>query len=1139
MTTTSTALQTQEGVQVGFALLIEGYPYVLTDGPLGAVTTAYAGTGYEYALPGLKVEGSIRQSIKPFQPDIDVPTLTFRVVPDDNDTFGRDVFKMKPTYKSQLSSLFQAAADGSGTVTVKNATQFPNDSGVLYLGNRAFKYDSRTATTFNVVAGGAQYLYPFSADGSNHFSWAHVTPAQQDWDQGPVSWVTSEPTKWIGRRVALYIHRIVGGVWDTRAQAHLEFAGKIVEIEQAELGVTILQCEDLRGEIQDAVLLKSQWTGYAKSGIRLQAGDAFKCSEQEAGTYRESGPFTVVSSGASGSDQINEGYYEIEDFVGRLNRWASSDATLTEHWVFGIQQVAGSGSRFTISVKFTGATNNKISFYTNRNGAQLFDFLGIDHDQLSATNIDDYPIRATVQEIDTQSIIFVSARAPYRIRPFQRRAHANSKVVVELEDSLGDFIDTTDFLPPPFDTWPGSGENWSFFTCAGRLLFGRKASSTKIDQIYNQSIGFASYAKDDTADLNVGGLTVDDTAKSMEIKQVIILVDSFTEIVARIFASVNGQGINHATYDAFPTAMGCPGVPWSLLGDPFLESCKRLDQAIKTESMMVVLDKATPLVDILVPEFALRHAWLVFKDGGYVFASPPTPNALSTEHALDETNKAAANGRDLRASVKVTNEFLTNVINLKFNRSSGGKYLDQITIRNEASISDYGETRILTLEAPNSFADVAATGAAAEDLAACLAKRALPTFGKPLILVNRTIAPTMFHMAPGDTVTFSDDDVRDLTSGVMGIDGRACICLSSTHNYGHEGGTLFGEAELLLTDEDRTYPLAPCAEVDTSYTGTIDGLSFTDGYASAGPSIKLVDHAHSRSTDALDVTQFAAGDKIRIVEVDPSNTASIDAWDRTILSVDTTDGYATLTASISAPAWSGATKLFEMVPQLYADVVASQKLRAFLADDGDGLVQDVAQPNLYGEYPQSGAFARSAPTDLPMLIPDESDNEGRPLTSGLLNKWATMGNNLISYKSAPNMPMVWKTTPQSSSSSYEWVCTFPFYIGSNPYKMGSRVIRVASRMRTDSGATTGSVKVTSSRHRPSGTDSPIEFDGTTQSVTFTMNSTTEATQTTQDLPIVTATLQGYTWITIETKASGGGTIFLRGLPVLYLSELGA
>ncbi len=1138
MTTTATALQEQEGLQVGFALIIEGYPYVLTDGPLGAVTTAYAGTGYEHALPGLKIEGALRQGIKPFQPEIDVPTLTFRITPDDADTFGRDVFKMKPTYKTQLSSLFQAAADGSGTIVVKNASQFPSGAGTVYLGNKAMRYSAKGAGTFTIPAGGAQYLYPFDADGGNKYSTPHLITGQQNADQGVTSWVTDTPTKWIGRRVALYIHRIVGGIWDTRAQAHLEFAGKIVEIEQGELGQTVLQCEDLRGTIQDATLMKGQWTGFVKSGISLQAGDTLRVAESEGGTYRESAPFTVVESGASGDDEIDEGYYEVDDLVGRLNRWVSSDTTLTEKWTMGLVQVEGSGTRFVVQVRFSAAGDNRFYIRCNRTGKNILDFLGVDEEQFYALDHLGQP-QIRVDDDATATVTFASARAPYRIRPFQRRQRATAKITVDLEDSVGEFMDTTDFLPPPFDTWPGSGENWSFFSVAGVLAFGRKASATKIDQLYNKSIGFASYAKDDTADLNVGGVTVDEPGKQLEIRQVVILADSFTNVVARLLASTSGEGVNHATYDAFPSGMGCPGIPWGLLGSDFVESCERLDQAIKTESMMVVLDKPTPLADILLPEFALRHAWLVFKNGKYIFASPPTPNALTTEHTLDETNKASKDALDLRSSARITNEFLVNVISVKFNRTSGGKYLDEIVIRDEASISDYGETKQVTIEAPNSFADAAATGAAAEDLAVSLAQRSMPTFGKPLILVKRQIAPTLYHIAPGDTVTFSDDDVRDLTSGRMGIDNRACICLSSSHNYGHERGTLFGEVELLLTDEDRTYPLAYCVEVDTDYTGTTDGLSFTDGYASAGPAIKVKSHAHSRSTDALDVTHLSAGDKIRIVEVDPSDPASIDAWDRTILAVDTTDEYFTMTATISAPSWSGATKLFEVVPQLFADCTEDQQLHAFLADDSDGLIQDEAQPNLYGEYPQSGAFARSASSDLPMLIPDESDNEGRPLSSGLLHKWSTMGNNLVSYKAAPNTPLLWTARPDTNSSTYVWICTVPWYIGDNPYKMGRRVIRLASRLLITDVAETGSCKVTSSHHYPSSTSDPIVFDGATQSVTFTLTGTlTETTQATQELSIVTADLQGYTWITVEIKTTGAA-VRLRGFPVFYLSELGA
>ncbi len=1146
MGTTATALQSQAGMTVGFALLIEGYPYIITDGPLGAVTTAYAGTGWEKALPGLKVEGTLREAIKPFQPDITVSTLTFRITPnmddygDGVDVFGRDVFKVKPTYKSQLAAVFQAASDGSGTLTVKDATQFPDSAGYVYVGNKRMKYTSKGSNTFAIAVGGADHLAPFDADSGNKYSKPHTLPDGQNWSQGPATWVTDNPAKWIGRKVALYIHRIVGGVWDTRAQAHLEFAGRIAEIEQAELGVTILQCEDLRAELADCVLMTGQWIGYVKPGVWLQTGEVIYAHEKDGGHNVVSTLFTVVSSGASGNFQINAGLYELEEFLAALNKALTNDTDLNGTWTIGLESSDG-GMR--VRVKAQEMTSGDCIIGLSSNSAALLEFLGYG-DQFVRNSSVGGTFKANVASTGTvTSMEFWASRPAFRVRPFQKGEYTG-RGTVEFFDKLGTWMDVTDFLPAPYDKYPAAGENWSFIRAGNRLFFGRYIDDTKIDNLTG-ALGFAGYAGAPVGDPDVlnMGLTVDDAGDRFEVRQVACLSDTFTAIVASIFASTGVAGVNHATYDVFPSAMSCPGIPWGLLDDEFEESCQRLDQALKTESMMVVLDKPTKLIDVFPPDFLLRFAWLIFKGGKYVFASPPTPNSLTTDHTLDETNKAGP-PENLRSQVRLTNEYLTNVINLKFNRTANDKFASEIVIRNEASISDYSDTKAATIEAPNSYPEVTSTGASVEDLGICLAQRTLPTFGKPLYLVRRTIAPTMFPMAPGDTVSLSDDDIRDPTSGEPGLGNRACVCLSVSHSYGHESGELFGEVELLLTDEDRTYPLAPCAEVDTSYSSTVDGITFTNGYAASGaggPALKLKSHQHSRSTDAVDTSQFAATDLIRIIEIDPADTAAPDAWSRTVSSVDSTDEYIVLNSNLSSPAWSGSTKLYRVTYQLYDDCTESQQLHAFLADDGDGLIQDVAQPNLYGEYTQSGAFARAATTDLPALIPTESYSEGRPLHAGLFQDWIRMGNNIISYKGAPHCPMLFTTVFSIGTTAYSWAFSVPFFLGGTAHKYGRRYLKVSPIIATANAAETATCRVTSSQHHPSGTSTTaVTFTGASQSVTFTRTgATTEAAIAVQNLPLVEAAdLWGFTWLTVELKTSNAGVVTtLRGFQQLWLGPL--
>lgn len=1147
MGTTATALASRRGNVVGFSLLIEGFEYILTNvRDVGPVLTAFASSAWDKALPGLGISGTIRRGIKPWQPGFDAPTLAFTILPDRADTFGKAVWKSRPSYRSPLTAIFQAAADGSGTINVKQTIGLAA-AGRVFLGGKEMLYNAVGASSITVRPAGAQAHYPFDADGGNKFSVPHPVPEQKNWDQGRATYVSDAP-KWIGRKVCLRIHRIVGGVWDTMAQAQVEFAGTIKRIRQGEVGATIIECEDLLGTVRDATLLKGQFVGYVKQGIRLNAGEFLRVGEKDGGHNITSTILTVKSSGASGNFEVNEGTYPLEDFLLTLNKALANDSDLNGK--FTAELVSHDGAmRFRLSAKEMTSGSCVVSIYSN--ARHILEFLGFTTDQIVRRGAGLRQVLIASEGTTTELDLW-SKGPPFRVRPFQGGRGFTERVAVELEDHQGAVIDATDFLPPPYDSHPDGGEIWSFWRIGDRLFFGRYASATKIDQL-TTSIGFAGYMEGDGPDTTNIGLTVDDSGDRLEIRQVVILLDSFTEIMTRLLASTGG-GINHATYDEFTPSMGCPGIPWSLLGSAYLNSAKRLDAALHTKAILVVLDRPTPLVDILPPELALRFAWLMWKDGGYRFVSPPLPNALTAEWTLDDTNKAApatapggVQTSAFRTRVEVTSEFLRNIIAVNFNRTAGGKYGEHIVLRDEGSIADWGESEMQTIDAPNSFLDSAGTGTAVEHLSAALFARAFPAFGQPMKLIRRTIAPTLYGMAPGDTVSLSDKEVRNPTTGALGVTSRGCICLSVTHSYGlaSDGGQgVFGETELLFTDEDRTYPLAPAAEVDTGYTGTTAGITFTNGYAATaagGPALKLKAHEYGRAIDAVDVSPFGNSQKVRVVEVDPANPASVDAWERdtaAAAAVDTTNNILKLTTDLVTPSWSGSTKMYRVVPQKFSQVADSQKLVSYLADDGDGLIENLEQPNQYGEFNQTGENAIDPPTDLPELIAETEYAEGRPFHRGLFSGLRRTINNLTSYKAAPHSPFLWTTAVSITQQDYIWIFTVPWFVGGEPYKGARRYLKIAARLQTLLSAETASCRVTSSFKYPYGdSDINVKFNGATKSVTFThTGDTLETTKSVQDLLVVMCDLWGFTYLTVELKTSSGAA-FLRGFPTLHLGPL--
>lgn len=1150
-TTTQTALATGSG-QFGYVLLIEGFPYAISDCATTApVVTALAATAWSQVLPGLKVVGSIKQSFEPFKEDLDIPELTFHVMDcDGNDTFGKAVWKSKPSISSRLNAVFEPAADGSGTLTVRdNATgpaAFPA-SGTVYLGTRAISYTSKpSSTTFTVPAAGSSTYSPFTAESGNTYSLPGTMAEGQNWDIAAPARVSDIPLTWIGKKVALYIHRIVGGVWDTQAQAHLEFAGTIGAFEDGE-GITVVKCRDLRKQIEDSVIHKSQWRGYVKPGIWLAAGVKFKAtvfystSAGGAVATSNSGEFEVVASGASGDAQCNEGLYDYDNFLYRLETWLDSDG-VGGTWAF-YKKNREQGIRTSIRCEATaGMSVDFLKIVFRCTSAAVLEFMGFGADYKGNDEDDDW-LKVERRKDFTDTIIMTSSAAPYRIRALQGNEgnrHGENQSI-ECESFDGTWWDHSTYLPEGIKGLEAGG-NWSYVIIGeSQLAIAEYSSDTELIDV-TPIAGFGEVYDKISRDFIAPGITYDDAADArLEVRQVIFLTGKFSSIVTRLLASIDGRGINHDTYDSFPSGAA---VPWSLLGDTFVNSCRSLESSEGTDTISIRLDRPTRLKDLLIPELALRFAFLVFKDGGYRLVSPPVPNSITADWTLDETNKAVGPGEQVpMTSCAWSTDYMHNVVKVNYRQTHDGKFIDHVTVKDATSIAMHGETEAIEIDAVNSVSDKASvSGSTVESLAANLSVRLFPMFSKPVKLITRTIAPSMYGIAPGDTVALSDDLTRDPTTGARGISGRACTCIASFHDYGHEGGRLTGEVTLLMSDEERIYPLSPAAEIDTTYTS---GL-YTNGYDSTNKRLKLKDRSFSRSADSKDAASFPTDSKVRILELDPADPASPDAWDRTLDAVDTSLPYLQMTATLSSPAYSGSTKKYVVIPQGYAAVATSQKLAAFIADDADGHIADVIEPNGYGAS-NNFSYTNGVSTDLPALIPTETYGDGKPLTPYQLGYLVRGANNLVNYKTATHCPIItWDTDGTedlvSGDTTWELHQVFPFYIGGFQVAGRTRYISVAPQFRTTIGTETAYVKVVSSRFPPIGSglvDPAFSIPEPARSVEFTTTSTTLVTATAQNLLPVAAQIPGHTWISVLLKTEGGGGALVRctGLPVLYLKAL--
>jgi hypothetical protein len=229
-----------------------------------------------------------------------------------------------------------------------------------------------------------------------------------------------------------------------------------------------------------------------------------------------------------------------------------------------------------------------------------------------------------------------------------------------------------------------------------------------------------------------------------------------------------------------------------------------------------------------------------------------------------------------------------------------------------------------------------------------------------------------------------------------------------------------------------------------------------------------------------------------------------------------------------------------VIPTTYSATVTAQKTRAFQADKGDGFIENVIGPNVYGE-PKAAAFTAGVGTDLPALLADETYGDGKPLTSAHVQNYVVAINNLSSYKCAPHMPFA-KTTVMTTLGVAGWEPSFiiPFFLGPMPPPGWIRYLKVAPFMKTSNAAGTASCRVTSSRFPPAiGPGDVLQFAEQVNSVEFTTNSTSYTEATAQDLVPVRGTFAaGHTFLIVEIQNSDLFiTTSFRGLSTLYLGPL--
>lgn len=1133
---------------------IEGFKYLVTNGPTGAAwdafqNSAYAGhTDYFGAVGGLSIKWDQRQRIDPWKPCLEPPALQFTVVPADGGEeggrdgdlrlFTRSVFKRSGGFETRLRSTLDC---DDTTMTVASASAFPA-AGDVYVGPETMGYPAKDATNFNTLVRG-KYNPFYTSDGSR-FARAHryidlSTTVGEAIGVKLQPVVSSELRGLVGRWVGVYILRAdkMGGTLDTPPhEAHLAFAGIVHEVAFGEHGEVIVTCEDLRRKIYETTILRDQFRAQVAEGIFLSRGMEFTCenTRQVSGggtTLGTANPLLVVAAGAIGSDQIDEGLYTVGELGSYINEWLQGERAAAR-LLFSVQYTAihptENGSRGKLEYDdgtSTGGLARKCVFrFPNEWTGEFFGWDGAEVTASSTSRI------ASV----------VSPNTPWRIR-VATQPPMDALIDLNLENACGSWATQRTLLPSAFLDTAGLID--------GLLKIGDRGyvKCRYVTDSFVQINAFGTTSYFGPA-LELFKLTVDDE-DSLEVSQVLVLEGPFKELLLKILLSTGTSGFNHPDYDVLGEQLGC-AIPWACIENGVDDLVDDLD-ALETGDLQLcaIVDKPTRFCDLFDADFLLRWCFFVWGGGRLRMRSWTTPVAAYASTTLDETSKAvpaasAATDKQ-RAPMREDFESIYNIIKIASGMTAAGDYSEPgIPIVDAESFQRYG-SRTRTINARNT---VRGSGAVALDVSALIAKfcATWPMFSRPFWRVSRPIAQTKYETCfPGVVAALSDralpnpetGEPYDHRTGTGGVSGWPCIVASNRHDWGgvepgFDGGEprvrdAGGEVEVIMFPRVVSGVYAPCAQVDD----TMSSGGFSAGYDHANRTLQFYANEHSQaSTAASDVGYFGAGYEARIIEIDPPDPATPLTWVRTIQSRDITTHRVVFTVALSAPAWD-ATKKYRMTFAGYTACTAEQQAHVFQADDADGMIADVRQPYglIVSGQGQSQPYNDSPPTETPALYAAASFGDGVPLDVGYERDAARLANNLLSYKTAGQGPCIYEDLrTYGGASTWELQELAPIFLGLGQFSANlTQKLWVAPYMRSTDG-TQAEVRVTLSRNMPTGdTRDDVDFGTEFVQVTFTRSLTTFAIVTEQALDIrhcklTEGLLGGIGFLSVEIKVKGGG-----------------
>jgi hypothetical protein len=1066
-----------------YVVQIEGYDRLLTTAAdPAAVLSAWQASvlpgcaDVTAASAGLAVDWDQEQEASPWEPFGQPPMIRLSIVPGPDatgaitDQVGIDLHKRSGGIESQLVGTMRPVTN---QIAVRYSDAF-DASGVAHVGPEAIAYDTNDTTTDELQDVTRGLFSPFHTETGARFARSHRGVALLPMTSDPLAiqlppLVSSERRIWIGRWVAVWITDAPSGSYEQPGDgAHLAFAGWIAGITEGADGQTEIECEHALRKIYETRLMSEPYQAKLREGLRLSAGQTIGCSTLRAVsggaiTTHEADVLTVVTGTPTGSDEIQEGTWTAGDLGIAINEWLQDEyaaARLTFSVSFDALIDVGTGTRSGLSLSDSNTSTG------GRRATLRFS------DPTTARILGWTSTEATV-ETSSRSARALSQRPPLRFSVRVPGVDAEWT----MSEPRGTWIDQSSILPPTVRDPAGLAEGVLKIGDKGYVV-ASQISPTLFNVEYSTA-GLAPYFGEDPSAF--GEITVDDPGE-ITVSQVIVAEGTLGDLLLRILLSTGGASHNHPTYDTLPADLSC-AIPYSILGDDFVDDVATVDGT--SDPISLVISEPTRFVDVFNADFILRWCFLAWGAGRLHLRSwgTPTTGSLTVDVSGAASARPVRGGSSppfARASADERFELLRNVVTVKYGRNVDGDLAHVASFPDVESVAAHGHREIV-VEARNTLAE-----SPIGDFTGTLARftRTLPLFSRPHKVIRAPMALPMFErLIPGTTVNVTAKGIRNPETGARydhtlatgGLSSWPGVVVANSHTWGGArhglGGAPpppdehSGDVEIMIFDRILSAPYSPAAEVDAS----AGSGGFSAGYNASTSTLRTVAHAYSESFDAVDASHFAAGDEIRIVEIDPAAAGSPTTWTRTVASVSGSD--IVLTSGLSSPSWDAA-KIYRVVSVAYLSATTTQQGDAYQADNETGLVQSSRQPIgmvASGRGQGGSVFTVAAATELPALYATTSYGDGAPLHTGAAVDSARLANNLVSYKTASQMPSLHEVSSAAAGAGvYRLIGLRPIFVGAGQLS-GNQTIRLylSPMFRSKAGASV-TVRVTLARRMPQG-----------------------------------------------------------------------